>query len=152
MFISYNDIIYNINRGVYRYIGEGSSRQVFDINNGYVVKIAKNKAGILQNKVESYISLNEEAYIFAKVKYYSIDYSYIVMPKARSINNISYVYDYFGVKNKREFLNLRLIKRLIDKYNLVPGDIVRKSSWGIIDGGMYMIDYGFTKQIEEKYY
>ena len=88
MFISYNDIIYNINRGVYRYIGEGSSRQVFDINNGYVVKIAKNKAGILQNKVESYISLNEEAYIFAKVKYYSIDYSYIVMPKARSINNI----------------------------------------------------------------
>lgn len=152
MFISYNDIIYNVNRGIYRYIGEGSSRQVFDLNNGYVVKIAKNNAGIEQNKVESNISLNDNSYIFAKVKYYSRDYSYIVMPKARRIDDISYVFDYLGVRNKREFFNLKFIRRLMDKYNLVSGDLIRKSSWGVINGRIYMIDYGFTQRIKEKYY
>lgn len=146
MFISYNDIIYNVNRGIYRYIGEGSSRQVFDLNNGYVIKLAKNNAGIEQNRVESYISINDNSSIFAKVLYYSRDYSYIIMPKARKIDDISYVFDYLGVRNKREFFNLRFIRRLMDKYDLLSGDLVRKSSWGVINGKIYMIDYGFTKR------
>ena len=58
----FNQIKLNIKRGYYRYIGSGSGRQVFDLENGYVVKVAKNKAGIAQNKSEykiSYIDVNK---------------------------------------------------------------------------------------------
>ena len=44
-------------QGNYIYIGSGSSRNVFDLGNGYVMKVAKNIAGIAQNKSEYRISL-----------------------------------------------------------------------------------------------
>ena len=48
MVIKFNEIKLNITRGYYRYIGSGSGRQVFDLENGYVIKMAKNR-GVSQN-------------------------------------------------------------------------------------------------------
>lgn len=42
----FNQIMLNIKRGYYKYIGSGSSRDVFDLGNGYVIKVAKIEPGL----------------------------------------------------------------------------------------------------------
>lgn len=155
MFTAYNpyDIIkYKIRNGFLRYIGGGSSREVFDLNNGYVIKIAKNEAGIAQNKAEYKISQYDGDYIFARVIQSFNNYESIIMQKAKPIKSIYYVYDYFGVENKKEFNRCYDIRRIKNEYNLLLGDLNRKSSWGIIDGRVVIIDYGFTRKVKREYY
>lgn len=96
MFISDNQIMFNVKQGMYKYIGEGSSRQVFDLNNGYVIKVAKNKAGIAQNRMEYKISANDDTGLFAKVVQASNNYNFIIMRRAIKVSNISHVWKYFN--------------------------------------------------------
>lgn len=152
MFISDNQIILNINRGMYKYIGEGSSRKVFDLNNGYVIKIAKNRAGVEQNKMEYYISTSDDTGLFAKVVQASNNYNFIIMRRATRIGDISYVWRYFNVKNKIEFLRLPELQKIKNKYNLLLNDLNRESSWGLINGKIVIIDYGFTRKVRDRYY
>ncbi|NKF08757.1 hypothetical protein J1C67_01780 [Clostridium gasigenes] len=137
---------------VYRYIGSGSGRKVFDLGNGYVIKVAKNIAGIAQNQVEYQISFNDNSNLFAKVIEVSGDFKFLIMKKADTINNFSHVLKYFNVSNSREFIRLKGIQTIQWKYNLLLEDLCKKSSWGIIDGIPVIIDYGFTKQVQRRYY
>ena len=152
MVIEFNQIKLNIKRGYYRYIGSGSGRQVFDMENGYVIKVAKNKAGIAQNKAEYRISFNDNSDLFAKVIEISNDYDLLVMEKADPINNILYVWKYFDVRSKRELFNSKELQNIKKKYNLLLGDFARKSSWGMINGRPVIIDYGFTREVKKRYY
>ena len=137
---------------VYRYIGSGSGRKVFDLGNGYVIKVAKNIAGIAQNKVEYQISFNNNSNLFARVIEVSGDFKFLIMKKADIINDFSYVLEYFNVSNSQEFIRLKGLQTIRWKYNLLLSDLCKKSSWGIIDGIPVIIDYGFTKQVHRRYY
>ncbi len=148
----YEFIMFGINKGLYKYIGGGSSRKVFNLNNGYVIKIAKNNAGIEQNKTEVNISEKDMSGRFAKVVQFSRNYKYIIMRKAHKIKDISYIWNYFGVSSKEEFYSLSEMKHLRKKYNLLLEDLNRASSWGIINKKPVIIDYGFTMKVKEKYY
>ena len=148
----FNNIMFNINRGYYRYIGTGSSRDVFDLKNGYVIKVAKNIAGIAQNQTEYAISNYDDSNLFAKVISISNDFYFLVMEKADKIDNISDVFRYFNVSDKRELFHLKELQNIKKKYNLLLGDFDRKSNWGIIKGRLVIIDYGFTKDVSERYY
>jgi len=148
----FDEIMLNIMRGYYRYIGSGSSRDVFDLGNGYVIKAAKNKAGIAQNKYEYKISLYDNSELLAKVIQVSTDFRFLIMQKADKINNISYVWKYFNVTNKKELFNLEELQNIKKNYNLLLGDFARKSNWGIINGRPVIIDYGFTRGVRNKYY
>ena len=139
-------------RGVYEYLGEGSSRKVYDLNNGYVIKIAKNRAGVEQNKSEYSIYIRDNMDLFASIIQASEDYGFIVMRKGIKIKNISRVWKYFNVNNAQEFSEVYEIRKIKNKYNLLMADINKKSSWGIVDGKMKLIDYGYTKRVKEKYY
>ena len=149
---AFNEIMLNITRGYYRYIGSGSGRQVFDLGNGYVIKVAKNRAGIAQNKAEYKISDNDNSDLFAKVIQASNDHSLLIMQKANKINNILYVFRYFNVTSKRELLNSKELQNIKSNYNLVLSDFDRTSSWGMINGRPVIIDYGFTRDVVERYY
>lgn len=59
--------MYGINLGYFNCIGNGSSRKVFDLGNGYVIKNATNLAGIEQNYEEYNISVFDNTGIFANV-------------------------------------------------------------------------------------
>jgi hypothetical protein len=144
--------MFNINRGYYRYIGTGSSRDVFDLQNGYVVKVAKNIAGIAQNQTEYAISNYDDSNLFARVISISNDFYFLVMEKADKIDNISDVFRYFNVSDKRELFHLKELQNIKKKYNLLLGDFDRKSNWGIIKGRPVIIDYGFTREVSERYY
>lgn len=148
----FNQIMINIQRGCYRYIGSGSSRHVFDLGNGYVIKVAKNEAGIAQNESEYKISYYDESNLFAKVVQVSKDFRFLIMEKADKIYNISDVWKYFNVRSKIELFNLKELKNILKKYNLLLDDLDRKSSWGMIDGRLVIIDYGFTREVCERYY
>ena len=140
-----NQIITNIRRGYYKYIGSGSCRKVYDLDNGYVVKVAKNKA-------EYTISLHDYSNLFARVIQVSNDFKFLIMEKAEKINDISYVWDYFNVSNKRELFNIDELQKIKKDYNLILGDFGKKSSWGTINGRPVIIDYGFTISVRKKYY
>ncbi|WP_411168335.1 hypothetical protein ACH36K_14575 [Clostridium sp. MB05] len=144
--------MFNMRQGNYRYIGSGSSRNVFDLRNGYVMKVAKNRAGIAQNKTEYRISSIDSSHLFAKVIKASEDFSIVIMKKAYKINDFDEVLDYFRVRSIEELFSLRKFKNIKYKYNLLSGDLRRASSWGIINGRPIIIDYGFTRKVRQKYY
>ena len=152
MFIDFNDIMFGIRSGRYMYIGSGSSRRVYDLGNDYVVKIAKNDAGIEQNRAEYYISSEDYFGIFAEVSGVSNDYRMLVMRKAKKIKDIRSVWNYFNAEDKYEFRHSKQMQRLKEKYRLLLGDFEKTSSWGIIDGRPVIIDYGFTRYVQRKYY
>lgn len=137
---------------VYRYIGSGSGRRVFDLGNGYVVKVAKNMAGIAQNEVEHRISFLEDSNLLAEVIEVSGDFKFLVMKKADIINNFSDVLRYFNVRNRDELIRLREIQNINRKYNLLLADLKRTSSWGMINGVPVIVDYGFTSEVKQRYY
>jgi len=64
--IDFNEISLNIKRRYYKFIGIGSGRIVYDLENGYVVKVANNNKGIAQNKTEYKISLSDNTNLFAR--------------------------------------------------------------------------------------
>ena len=74
------------------------------------------------------------------------------MRKGDKVNSISQVWKYFNVKNKYQFLNLYEIRSISKKYTLVLSDLNKESSWGIIDGRLQIIDYGYTRVVKDRYY
>jgi hypothetical protein len=73
----------------------------------------------------------------------------------------------FGLKNVSENTGLKKpknfdqvakseiykeMKRVGEKFRLLPGDIARASSWGAKDGHPVLIDAGLTSAIFDKYY
>lgn len=145
-------ISFNLTHGYYRYIGSGSSRKVFDLGNGYVVKVAMNMAGIAQNKTEYMISFNNSSGLFAKVMKVSKDFRLLIMKKARKIRDIWDLCRYFNVSSTTELVCSKELQHISGKYNLLLGDLKRIDNWGIIDGDPVIIDYGFTREVRSRYY
>ncbi|MDF2941747.1 MAG: hypothetical protein K0S01_605 [Herbinix sp.] len=152
MGVDFDNIRLNIKKESYDLIGTGSGRRVFDLNNGYVVKMAKNRKGIAQNKVEYQISSTAHTKIFAKVLAVSDDFIYLIMEKAEKINYISDVWKYYHVRNNRELFRLNEFRNLTSKYGLLLPDLCRPYSWGLIGGRPTIIDFGFTKEVRRRYY
>jgi predicted nucleotidyltransferase len=150
--VDFDKILFNIREGNYKYIGSGSARRVFDLDNGYVVKLAKNKKGIAQNKTEYQIALEEDSKLFARILKVSDDFNLLIMEKAELVSNLSEVLKYFNVKDDKEFFRLDEINYITTKHNLMPKDLVRSVNWGMINNTPVIIDYGFTKIVRRKYY
>lgn len=150
--IDFDIIIMNIRKGIYRNIGSGSGRQVFDIGNGYVAKVAKNKRGIAQNEAEYHIASMDTSNLFAKIRGASEKFDIIIMEKAERIRNFNDIKNYFNVRNSYELFKKEEIQYIFKDYNLMPQDLSRVDSWGLVDGRPVIIDYGFTWYVKRKYY
>jgi hypothetical protein len=152
MGVDFERIKLKIEKESYPLIGTGSGRRVFDLGNGYVVKTAKNKKGIAQNKVEYQIASEAHTNIFAKIIDISEDFIYLIMEKAEKINYIAEVWKYYGVRSNRELFRLAEFSDITVKYGLLLPDLCRAYSWGLINGKPTIIDYGFTREVKRKYY
>ena len=152
MYIDIYHILYGIECGMYRYIGAGSARKVYDLNNGFVIKIARNIKGIAQNEAEFLISNDDESSLFAKVYFLSDDYKYLIMEKANGIKSEKELLNYFKIQNKKQLKSNEEIKEVHDKYNFVLADLYKFTSWGKIKDKLVLIDYGYTKEIYNKFY
>ena len=152
MDIDFMDVEYKIDIEEYKYIGKGSGRVVYDLGNGYVVKVAINNKGFAQNKIEYNLSSYDESGIFAKIVSSSNNFKYIIMEKAEKIKNLIPVRNYFNVKNNKQLFQTKFIKEISSKYNLSTADLKRPSSWGLINGVPKIIDYGLTTKVYMNYY
>ncbi len=148
----FKQIAENLRKQSYAYLGSGSGRKVFDLGDGNVVKVAKNRKGIAQNKAEYDISKAGAPELFARIAQVSEYFDLLIMEKAEKLTDFSVVWKYFDVKNHRELFNLKQFKDLPNTYGLLPNDFVRRDSWGTIDGRPVIIDYGFTVQVRNRYY
>jgi len=152
MRVDFEQIKSNIRDGAYKSIGSGSGRRVFDLDNGYVVKVAKNRKGIAQNEAEYQISSRSNSVLFAKVLQVSEDYRMLIMQKAEVIKHISEVWEYFNVQNNRALYYVEEIRYISSEYNLLMADLYRPVNWGKINSRPVIIDFGFTKRVRKKYY
>jgi len=142
----------NIARGRYRYIGKGSGRIVYDLGNGKVLKSAKNMKGIAQNIEEYRIALADNSGLFARIYDMSGDYRFLIMDKADGIRDISHVWKYFHVRSNNELYQLRILREISVRYDLLIRDLGRAVNWGLINGRPVIIDYGFTRDVRRKFY
>lgn len=150
--INYDRISQNIKKGIYHYIGEGSGRRVYDLANGYVVKVAKNYKGIAQNEAEHRISSSDKTKIFARTIGLSPDSRMLIMEKAIPIRDFSELRRYFNVNSNRELFRLEVIQSVYTNHNLLLNDLYRTVNWGMINRRPVIIDYGFTQGVRKKYY
>lgn len=151
MRIDFDRIRHNIEEKKYPVIGVGSARTVYDAQNGYVVKAARNNRGIAQNKAEKQIEAQDHNHIFAKILAVSDDFIYLIMEKAEKINSLMEIWKYYHVRNSRELFRLEEFRNLTAKYDLLYVDLFRKNSWGWVKQKPVIIDFGFTRETRRYY-
>lgn len=151
MEVDFNTIRNNIIKKAYHTIGWGSGRIVFDLDNGYVVKAAKNRKGIEQNKAEYRISNMDHNHVFAQVIALSDDGKHLIMEKAQRLKSFSVVWNYYKVNNNRQLFSLEEFNKFLPMYDLLTADLHRLSSWGIVKGRPVIVDYGFTRSVRKFY-
>jgi len=149
---NFKELIVGIKSGKYKLLGVGSSRKVYDLNDGYVIKVAKDVRGIYQNQAENKIYLLRKSNFFAQVVAVSEDSRCLIMPKANKIKSIDTVCKYYNVRSFKSLTMLDHFNDDINDNNLSRNDLIRPSSWGFIDDVPIIIDYGLTHSIFKKYY
>lgn len=142
----------DLDSGNYERIGSGSGRWVFKINNEYVVKLARNRKGVAQNRTENEIWTDSKSDLLAEIINVSDDFEMLYMVKAEKVDNMKDVRKYFLVQSNRELLQLRELQDIMTKYQLLPADLIRSTNWGFVNNKPVIIDYGFTKEVKRKYY
>ena len=152
MKFDFEQIKLNISSQTYKRIGSGSGRRVFDLGNGYVVKMAKNKRGFAQNEAEYQISSTDHSHLFAKISQVSEDFSLLIMEKAEKIEKFSEVLNYYHVKSNRQLFKIEGLNEISSKYNLVLPELCRPVNWGKIKERPVIVDYGFTWKVKKRYY
>lgn len=142
--IDFKVIQRDLKHGMYQFIGSGSSRRVFDLANGYVVKVAINCGGITQNQVEYKVYNEEKTEFLAPILAISDDAMFLIMKKGEQLRSFNQVLEYYQVYNMRELVSNPDFTKIRENYGLAAGDLVRRSSWGIIKDVPVLVDYGFT--------
>lgn len=168
-------------KSLFNQLASGSARVVFDYNNDYVLKVAKNPKGIAQNNVENDgLIQNSYTNICTKIIEEGNDNSWLLVQKAKKItpskfealtgvnfklfsNYMEYVFRKNNWltfdKDKKEQLDenefVQNVVSLVADYAMPVGDIVRISSWGEVnDGGgkAVLTDYGLTQDVFDEFY
>jgi hypothetical protein len=152
-------------------IGKGSARYVYDLKNGYVLKLARNNKGIAQNFVESNKKLQKKyENIIAKIIDSDKDNKWVVQEKVIPLSNFSFDKGFelfekivkvslnnyqsevrFGfLDNKNPFVNQ--VKALMKEYKLDKFDVSDEKSLGILKDKIVLFDYGLDCETAQKLY
>jgi hypothetical protein len=125
-------------------IGLGSRRVVYDLGNGYVLKVAKSKYGIKSNKKEVTICMTSPSEIkkhLGHILKYDDRYNWIIMKN----------YDIYFRKNKENMKNFFNMKGKFRRNRIIPYEISGRDGPNYqnlrlnSDGEIVVIDYGNFK-------
>ena len=159
-----------------KHFSGGSSRIVYLTDDGTIVKLAKNEKGLAQNKVESNPKMKSK-FLNKMIKSARnnawIECPYLKKIKAKQFKELTGIsFDLFssaieyGLKDvagtyhdkPSDFDDVKdseIYKELIKagkKFKLMPGDMARISSWGVLDDHPVLIDAGLTREVYDKFY
>lgn len=146
MNIDFDRIRSDIHSRKFQFLGSGAGRRVYDMGNGYVVKIAKNGFGIRQNRNEYQLSLTYQGELLAKVISVSEGYRMLIMQAAMALQGMKPVLDYFHVRTSRGLTNVPDLVDFAKKHHLVMREFIVSRNWGLIGNKPIIIDYGFIKR------
>lgn len=156
-----------------KHLSSGSSRLVYQAPNKTIIKLAKNDKGIAQNKAEANPKMKSDFLngIISKSKDgIWIQTHFLEKITEKEFERLTRVsFEDFGEalshgvkkssgKDPKAFEKTsktpiyKEMKRLCEKFHLLPGDIVRISSWGTKDKKPVLIDAGLTEEIFEEFY
>jgi hypothetical protein len=159
------------------HLSSGSSRIVYLTPGKTVIKLAKNNKGLAQNKAESNKDmkskfLNEILGQAANNAWLETCFLDKITPKQFE-EMVGIKFDDFGdairyglrkvsensdLTKPKEFDKVekteiyKEMKRIGERFHLMPGDIARISSWGCKDKRPILIDSGLTSEIFEDFY
>ena len=162
-------------------IGAGSARIAYKIDNQKVLKIAKNNLGIEQNLVESE-PFKQKYEVCARVFDYMDSGEWLEMELATKANisdfkrilGISFeqLGEYIRYSKRGEEKYFKLLSKeqaeklhdmdiynslfsLIADHDMPVGDLLRKSSWGIVKrngrDALVIIDFGYSEDVRNLY-
>jgi len=122
-----------------RLLDEGTGRSVFSIPGGFVLKVARNKKGMIENENENYIfqtiSKKYKEPLCPVIKYQT---KYLIMPEALPIIETDLNFD------RVLACNMPFINYLQEEYDLNELDLIYPYNWGIYQGKCVLFDYGST--------
>jgi hypothetical protein len=157
-------------------LGTGSARAVFKISDDLIIKIAINKKGVSQIKVEAEFDLQKPCVATVVVAdpegKWLISHFTDTMTHELFKKIIGYGFDnfmsclFFAYNNESdnwikepksydEIKNLPLFKcigAMVVDGNILLGDVGKVSSWGVRNGKVLLRDYGLDKLTYEKFY
>jgi hypothetical protein len=154
-------------------LSSGSSRIVFLTPEKTVLKLAKNNKGIAQNKEE--LKIGGKSKYVNKILSSDKNFLWLEVPFLDKINEkdfkemTNFIFEDFGdsikyqlskssKKKPKDFDSIckdplfKDLINLIKKFKLMPGDIVRISSWGVKDNCPILIDTGLTSKVYSEFY
>lgn len=155
--------------------GVGTARITFLFSEGKVLKLAKNKKGIAQNKAESKLYKivdNTHQSLLATIYDSSPSGDWIIMEKISKVNPTEFK-KYFGVSlreyirivnedmyegkkyqgNRRVMKMIDLMHNMEEVYGYAIGDMGRLSSYGKrADGSIVVSDYGLSDNVYDEHY
>ena len=160
-----------------KHLSSGSARVVYLTPAKTVVKLAKNDKGIAQNKAETNPAMKSK-FLNQIIKhadnYAWMETHYLDKITTKEFEEMSGIpfSDFeeairFGLKNVSENTDLKKpknfdkvagteiykeMKRIGEKFQLMPGDLARISSWGTKDGRPVLIDAGLTADVFANFY
>lgn len=159
------------------HLSSGSSRIVYLTPGGTIVKLAKNDKGLAQNKAEANPEMKSKYlnpiincaknYVWCETHYLDkitekefekmTDLNFDEFGDAirYGLKNVSGNTDKEKPENFDEIAESDIykeIKRIGEKFKLLPGDMARISSWGTKGGRPVLIDAGLTLDIYEEFY
>lgn len=129
------------------FLKEGSSRKVYDLNDGYILKVAKNRRGIRECSNEHYIYNHipdkYKKYLCPVIQH---EDKYIVMPKIQCywelVENNDTAYFNFDKKILKQADIQDFIKFLIGTYQINDFDLYYAFNWGYYENQIVLLDYG----------
>jgi hypothetical protein len=161
----------------FKHVSSGSSRIVYKTKDNTIIKLAKNDKGIAQNKAESNPEMKSK--YLNKILKHADNYSWletcyldkIIEQDFEDMTKVNFkdfgaaikygLKEVSGNSSKSKPKNFDKVEksdiykemlRIGKKFNLMPGDLSRISSWGTKDNKPILIDAGLTKKIFEKFY
>ena len=150
-------------------LGQGSSRAAYILSSSKVLKIAVNKKGIAQNKTEMDVFTNPQTKpMISKIVDYDPEYTWLLADSVREFKSErdfeiaakirfdDFIDEVRNVKTGKSETNNQLVMNTVNTMNstdLLIGDLAIVEHWGkSADGRVVLLDYGFTKEVWEKYY
>lgn len=151
-------------------IGEGSSRAAFQVDEDHALKVALNRAGVAQNKIEAYLSAKMANLPLARVRREALQGAYMVVDLAHAFDRQKFAQEYgvsardfFDVlredadapdKARRDGFPPKAIKLIEDmlKVDLWLGDLRRDDQWGEVGDQSVIVDYGINPSTFQKFY
>lgn len=133
----------------YKMIGAGSFRIVFDLGNGYVVKVALSKMGIACNETEYQIYRDYPKRVRKHLcPVLELGYGWLIMKKAKC-----------KLKRKRSYhLQLVKLEKTFLNHGIIPNDLRKRSVEKLMKGNialtkddkMIIVDYGNFETINKQ--